>query len=152
MQIYKTLSGEIIDLDFLPGDHGQAYEEIKNYFDDQPHWNDFANFWMDKITSTVDSEEENLAETVLFKIGQDLESRLGIQQGYVRPADYRDVLRDLIEIEYKSRYQFCKSTGVDEGFLSKILGKKKNLSIAKLEEVLEKIGYEFVIRKKEVVS
>ena len=90
MKIYETLSGEVFDLDLLPARHREAYEEIKNYFDGQPHWNDFANFWLSRLKSIVSSSEEKLSETALFRICQDLESRLGIQQGFTRRADYTE--------------------------------------------------------------
>ena len=151
MKIYKTLSGEVFDLDFLPAQHREAYEEIKDYFDEQPHWNDFANFWLSKLKSIVNSSGEKLSETALFRVCQDLESRLGIQQGFIRRADYRDILRDIIEVEYTSRYHFCKVTGIDEGFLSNILSNKKDFSIAKFQEVLHKLGYELAVKKKEPV-
>ena len=77
-----------------------------------------------------------------------MESRLGIEQGCVRNADYRDRLAEIISEEFSSRYQFCKKAQVDEAFLANVLKKKKDFSIKKLEKILEDLGYELEIKKK----
>lgn len=59
--------------------------------------------------------------------------------------DYRDKLAKAISEKYSSMYKFCKATGMDEGFLSQVLNKKKHLSIKTLTEILENIGYELTI-------
>lgn len=64
------------------------------------------------------------------------------------PTDYRDILAKIISEKYSSRYQFCKTIGIDEAFLSNVLSKKKHFSLKNLEDILEKIGYEIDFIKK----
>ena len=152
MKLYTTLSNGKYDLDTLDNSHKDFIEKIIHYYKRNPNWNNFANYWHkegQKIWKNKNRKE--VVKLPIFKICQDLESRLGIKQGYVRQADYRDELLKIIE-EYQSRYQFCRKTGIDEAFLSHILSKRKNLSIVKLQELLEKLGYEITFTKREHVT
>ena len=83
-----------------------------------------------------------------------MDSRLGIKQGYTREPDYRDLLDDAISMHFQSRYQFCKLMGVDEGDLSSILQKKKNFSVKRLQDILDKMNYRIALveRLKEPTS
>lgn len=92
--------------------------------------------------------KEAITKTPLYKICQDMESRLGIEEGYIRQPDYRDLLAKIIHENFSSRYQFCKTTGIDEAFLSNVLSRKKGFSIENLIKILDKIGYEIEIKKK----
>lgn len=58
---------------------------------------------------------------------------------------WRDQLDLIIKKKFKSRYAFCKEVGLDQGFLSNVLKKKKGLSIENLSEILDKIGYKITI-------
>ena len=149
MNPYKTLSGEVFDLDELPAKLRAVYSEVKSYYDSNPDWSEFTNLWVAKIREVFKGRERSeVVEEPIFKICQDLESRLGIRQGYTREPDYRDLLADLISVHYRSRYQFCRETGVDEGYLSSVLNKKKNLSVEKLQEVLDKANYRIAFVEK----
>jgi hypothetical protein len=142
MKIYKPLNGEEFDLDALPSNHQEIWRDVEKEFNKSPGWNDFSNFWRGRMTSLVrNGNRSQVAAAPIFKICQDLESRLGIEQGYIKKGDYRDSLEMLIDREFPSRYAFCKKAEIDEAFLSHVLKKKRNLSIAKLQEVMENAGY-----------
>jgi len=84
----------------------------------------------------------------IFRICQDLSSRLGIKQGYIRKDDYRDKLLEIIDSNFRSRYEFCKKVGIDEGFLSKVLRNQRSLSLDNLLRILGAVGYEIEFKKK----
>ena len=76
-----------------------------------------------------------------YAICQDIESRLGIDQGFFRQRDYRDDLAEMIRRKFPSRYRFAKRVGIDEALLSRVIRKKAHLSIDKLESALAPLGY-----------
>lgn len=92
-----------------------------------------------------------MTSSTLWRICQDLELRLGTRQGKVAFPDYRDFLLDIIESRYGSRYRFCKETGVDEGFLSRVLTGDKDFSLPSLTKLLDKLGLALVIGEKQTV-
>ncbi|MBI4283618.1 MAG: hypothetical protein HY663_04025, partial [Chloroflexi bacterium] len=144
-----TLSGEAFNLDELPAELQAVYSEVKSFYDTNIDWTEFTNLWMSKIREVFSNVKPSvIVEEPLYKICQDLDSRLGIRQGYTREPDYRDLLADIISLHYKSRYQFCKEIGVDEGYLSSVLNKKKNLSLEKLQEILNRTNYRIVFIEK----
>ncbi|MBI5886632.1 MAG: helix-turn-helix transcriptional regulator [Deltaproteobacteria bacterium] len=147
---YTTLRHETVDIELLPKAHKTLFLEVSEYYRQKPSWVDFQNFWLTKITGTLAKKltRAEIIQTAIYKICQDMDSRLGIEQGYIRQSDYRDILAMIIYKNYSSRYQFCKEVGIDEAFLSNVLNKKKSFSIENLEKILAKIGYEIEIRKK----
>lgn len=155
MNLYKTLNGTVFNLDELPAELKTVYREVKSLYDTNVDWTEFTNLWISKIREVFsDREPSVIVEEPLYKICQDIESRLGIRQGYTREPDYRDLLADIISLHYKSRYQFCREIGVDEGYLSSVLNKKKNLSLEKLQEILNRTNYRiaFIEKARERVS
>lgn len=71
------------------------------------------------------------------RAAEDLEARLGIDQGRVSPPDYRIFLADLIDARFGSRQEFCRRTGRDPGQLSRVFARRADLSIKALQKVLE---------------
>ncbi len=74
---------------------------------------------------------KDITETPIFKICEDLDARLAINQGYTRPSDYRDELQMIIEQKFPSRYAFCQTIGLDEGYLSRVLNKRQPKYLSK---------------------
>ena len=147
MNIYVTLNGEFFDFNKLTEVEQELFSRMIQDFEQNLEWAEFKNLWMKEIKKAFLKEEiTNIVEMPIYKIYQDLGSKLGIKQGYTRDSDYRDLLKDLINLKYASRYQFCKQTGFDESYLSNILNKRRELSIQKLEQILKTMGYriEFV--------
>lgn len=147
---YITLDQEIFDITGLPEAQRALFEEVCNNFRQRPQWPEFQNLWLSKVNNLLGKtlSRKEIIKTPIYKICQDMDSRLGIEQGFMRQADYRDILAKIIYENYSSRYQFCKAVGIDEAFLSNVLNKKKSFSIENLEKILSKIGYEIEIRKK----
>ncbi len=146
---YRILNGKEFDLSKLLPEEKAVFREVYEYFKTSPEWGDFSNFWRAKTQSLwADINRRKVVSKPLFVIFQDMGSRLGIEQGYVREEDYRDKLQKIIEENFGSWYKFCQETGVDEGFLSKILHKKRHFSMETLSQVLDKIGYEIDFSQK----
>ncbi len=149
MNFYKTLNSEVFDLDQLTNEQEAIYRAVESFYDTNPDWGEFSNFWIARMREVLGNEESSsVIKAPIYKICQDLDSRLGIRQGYTRESDYRDLLADVIDRHFKSRYQFCKEIGIDEGYLSNVLNKKRHISIEKLEEVLERTNYRIAFVEK----
>lgn len=153
MKIYTTLENEEYDRDQLPPAHRQFLAKVLSYYAKEPSWDEFANFWLSKgkdLWKEIKGKE--LVELPAYKICQDLEARLGIKQGYTRERDLRDELEELVHNNFGSNYKFCQVTGIDQGFLSNVLKKRKNFSITKLESALHKVGYKLSIQKEVAIK
>lgn len=149
MNRYTTLNNATYDIQSLSTSQKRFMGSVLSYYRKKPHWNEFSNFWTREGRKTWKGmDKKEVVSQATFKICQDLESRLGIEQGYVRPSDYRDELLKIIG-QFPSRYQFCKKMGIDEAFLSHILNKRKNLSITKLQVMLDKLGYRITFTETE---
>lgn len=91
-------------------------------------------------------------DSALYRVGQDLELRLGVLSGEVAAPDYRDSLADLIAERFRSRYAFCKATGVDQGNLSHVLAGRRHFSTETLLRVLETLGVRLELAARESAS
>jgi hypothetical protein len=107
-------------------------------------WTRFAAWW----NAEFDKAGLN-TKSPLYRICQDIEARLGIDQGKVSPPDYRDCLADLIAARFGSRQEFCQATGVDPGQLSRVFAGRADLSLKALEKVLEVFRAHLVIQTEE---
>ena len=155
MNMYKTLNSEFLNLDELTKEEKAIYNQVKSLYDTGREWSEFKNAWIGKVMAiSKDIPSAEVVEQPIYKICQDLDSRLGIKQGYTREPDYRDLLDDVISIHFQSRYQFCKLMDVDEGDLSRILQKKKDFSVKRLQDILDKMNYRIALveRLKEPTS
>ena len=65
----------------------------------------------------------------LFKICEDMDARLAINQGYTRPGDYRDALQSIIEQSSLPICLLLQTVGLDEGYLSCTLNKRQHISM-----------------------
>lgn len=144
---YRTLLGRKIDLDSLSSKERASLRDILRIYQNRPDWNDFAERW----TRYVNECGLNF-DSPVYRICDDLESRLGIEQGYVAPPDYRDVLAALIEERYGSRYKFCQEVGVDQAQLSRVLAGESHFSFDRLREILQKLGARLIIQPEESVK
>ncbi len=152
MRIYTTLENEKYNRDQLPSAHKAFLAKVLRYYNQRPSWDKFADFWLAKgneLWGGIKGKE--LLELPIYKICQDLEARLGIEQGYTRQRDLRDELEELVKSNFQSQYQFCRATGIDQGFLSNVLKKRKEFSISKLESALHKVGYKLTIQREAAI-
>lgn len=150
MKEYKTLKDEAYNIQSLSREEKAVYEKVYSLFEKNPDWPEFSTYWKDKLMEEFKNKgTEEIVSLPIFRICQDLSSRLGIKQGYIREVDYRDKLLEIIDRNFRSRYEFCRKVGIDEGFLSKILRNQRSLSLDNLTRILEKIGYEIEFKKRE---
>jgi hypothetical protein len=149
MKTYQTLKHEIYDLDALPPDQQSIYAAVSEVYQQEPAWDTFTAFWLAQVDRLHPPlTRKAITETPIFKICEDMDARLAIRQGYTRPSDYRDELQMLIEQKFPSRYAFCQTVGLDEGYLSRVLNKRQHISMKKLAHILDAIGYEVTLREK----
>lgn len=146
---YRTINGEVISLNSSSEVEKRFIRHMITLYLKKPYWDKFANYWLNRIGKVYNGKSrKDIAETVSFKICQDLESRLGILHDKTRMSDYRDQLSEIVDVRYGSRYYFCRKFHVDEGYLSNVLNKKRHISINSLSRILNKAGYELDIREK----
>ncbi len=138
---YETITGRSIALGKLTKPERKFLAGVGKKYKSGPEWTRFAAWWYGEF-----ARSELKAESIAYRICQDLEARLGIQQGKVSPPDYRDYLADLIDAQFGSRQEFCRRTGVDPGQLSRVFGGRADLSIRSLQSVLEVLHARLVIQ------
>jgi len=141
---FETITGRKLDLTALDSQEASFLSAVHASYEDSPEWSEFAAWWPTALTKAGLTEG-----SVVYRICQDLEARLGIAQGKVGPPDYRDYLADLIEERYGSRYRFCKETGFDPGHLSRVFAGRSELSLQRLQQILAGMHASLVIRLEE---
>jgi len=83
MKEYRTLKDEVYNLDSLSEKEKKIYQEVHSYLKKNPNWTEFSTYWKDKLLEEFkDKRVEEIANLPIFRICQDLSSRLGIKQGY----------------------------------------------------------------------
>ncbi len=106
--VYVTLDGEKFNLNDLSRPERKIYKKVRKFLtkSPEPRWGDqFPNFWTTQLVQLYGGEQQALG-TVLFKICQDLESRLGIKQGYILPPQEYDWLWEDLGIADKGKLVF----------------------------------------------
>lgn len=147
---YVTLENSNINIRLLSEQEYEFLRKVKRYYSEKPDWNVFSNYWLkegQKIWGGRPKKE--VVDLPVFMICQDLEMRLGIEQGKTRLPDYRDDLIALIDKEFDSHYQFCKKAGIAQDTLSRILNKRREPSLNTLRIILDALGYEISFQKKQ---
>jgi hypothetical protein len=144
--VYRTVTGRTVDLATLNVDERACLATVVAKYRAQPEWTRFGAWWMKEL-----SKRDIPESSVLYRICDDLEARLGIAQGKAAPPDYRHYLLALIEEHYGSRYKFCKATGIDQGQLSRILSGKADFSIEALGNILRVLQASLVIQTEDAV-
>ncbi len=145
-RVYQTITGRRILLSKLGKPEKSFLAVVRQKYKPGPDWTRFAAWWNAEFTKAGLG-----AGSPVYRICQDLEARLGIDQRLVSPPDYRDYLADLIDSQFGSRQEFCKRTGVDAGQLSRVFGGRADLSIRALQNVLEVLHARLVIQTDEQV-
>src|SRR5262245_61417260 len=142
--IYETMTGGRIPLSNLTEVERSFLAKVAKRYSSRQDWTRFAAWWNAEFNAAGLS-----TSSVVYRICQDLEARLGIDQGKVSPPDYRDFLVELIDTQFGSRQEFCRATGVDPGQLSRVLASRDNLSMKVLLEVMEVLHARLVIATEE---
>lgn len=142
--IYETITGGRIVLSKLTDAEFGFLELITKKYGSRQEWTRFAAWWNAKFNASGLS-----TSSVVFRICQDLEARLGINQRKVSLPDYRDFLAELIDTRFGSRQGFCKATDIDPGQLSRVLANRADLSMKLLQKVLNLLDARLVIQTEE---
>ncbi|MFN0017180.1 MAG: hypothetical protein ACKVP0_02910 [Pirellulaceae bacterium] len=143
-ETYTDLHGRQHSLDGLTKPERAALERLRKLAATNPDWMAYSNQFvaeMDKLLTSTGKSRREQTQTVIYRVGQDLGSRLGVAQGNMRRSDYRDELQQLIATRFRTRREFCEATGLSEDMLSHVLAKRKNLAIDTLAEALAKVGF-----------
>jgi len=141
---YTDLDGRVFGLATLAPDEAALVEKLQKYAKEHPDWFEYGNYWIAEFAKFRDKRGLTRRETIqttAYRIGQDLESRIGLATGMVRQSDYRDELELLIGTKFDTRREFCEATGLSEDMLSHVLAKRKHLAIDTLADALARIGY-----------
>ena len=142
--VYLDLDGNPLSLAGLDADERRLLARLRRRTQVNPDWDAFDNFWTVAVPAFYQARglaRKAVPRTLLWRIAQDLSGRLGIAAGLVRPPDYRDELEEIIKAKFPTRKAFCEATGISEDMLSHVLAGRKDLSLEKLTEALERIGY-----------
>lgn len=142
--VHVDLKGRVISLDELTSAERALVVEMQVAAKKSADWSDYSNVWPERVTSFY--AEQNLTrpqirQTAVYRICQDLDSRLAVARGLARHPDYRDELALLIEQNFQTRRAFCEATGLSEDMLSHVLAGRKHLAINTLQDSLHRIGY-----------
>mgnify|MGYP001600009554 CR=1 FL=1 len=143
-RVYQTITGRRILLAKLSMPEKALLARVQQKYNARLEWTRFAAWWNAEFNQSGLS-----AASPVHRICQDLEARLGIQQGSVSPPDYRDFLADLIDGRFESRLEFCRATGVDPGQLSRVFAGRADLSLQALQKVLELLQARLVLQTEE---
>ena len=121
---YVDLKGREFSLTQLDADERRLLKSVKQRADRGPPWHEFANVWMKLVGEFYHDRGlscSKVRNTDLYRIAQDLGSRLAVAQGIARIPDYRDEIEQLIRVCFKTRREFCEATGLSEDMLSYVL-------------------------------
>jgi len=130
-KVYETLENEKFDIKTLSEQEFKFLKKVMKYYSEKPDWNVFSNYWLkegQKVWGGMPKRE--VVDLPVFRICQDLEMRLGIEQGKTRMPD------------------FCKKAGIAQDTLSRILNKRREPSLHLLKIILDTLGYEISFQKK----
>ena len=141
---YIDVRGHVYALSGLDSKEHALLAKLKEFAAKNPEWSTYRNFWMVEVSQLYEPRgltRDQIIQTTVYRVGQDIGGRLGIAQGKTRLSDYRDELEHLILTRFKTRREFCEATGLSEDMLSHVLARRKHLAIDTLYSALEKVGY-----------
>lgn len=138
--LYTTMTGRVYDLiGSLSAAEFQVYTEVHAQFELDPPWDAFARMWLGHIRMV---QRQVHTQSVLWRVCQDMEMRLGVRQGKVAPPDYRDAIFDRIAETGCRWAEFCHKLGMDSAVLSRILSGKDHDFLKALFTILKELGFD----------
>lgn len=141
---YVNLKGDFIAVADLTVAEQKFVAKLKRQAKQLGDWNEFENYWTREVGDFYKDSgltRTQMRATGVYRIAQDLGSRLAVEAGLARVPDYRDELDALIRSRFQTRREFCQATGLTEDMLSHVLSGRKHLAIETLSEALQKIGF-----------
>lgn len=145
---YVSLKREKISLSALDAEERSLVNELIELQKRESNWPAFRNNWMSRVAELYEKRGLHRREIIcqpVWKIAQDLGSRIMVRTGLARAPDYRDKLDEIIRAEFPNRRAFCEATGISEDMLSHVIAHRKHLAVDTLTDALERIGYELRI-------
>src|SRR5436190_2497499 len=142
--VYVDLDGREICLEHLDAEERALLTRIRRRARTHPDWADFRNYWVRAVAEFYDARRvprKAARESAVYRVAQDLGSRLGIASGLISPDDYRSELEALIRARFPSEEAFCKATGIAVEALSAFLAGRQDLPLNMLNAALARIGY-----------
>jgi hypothetical protein len=144
MPTYPTITGRKLDLAGLGKTELDFLAAVKALFDRRLEWSDFSRWWTSKLL-----EAGLTSKSVVYRICQDLEARVGIMEGKVSLPDYRDQLADLIEERHGSLERFCEETGIDPEHPGRVLSARPVPCARDLSRILDAMHLSLVVQPRE---
>jgi hypothetical protein len=142
--IYVDLDGNEIALDALEEAERRLVARLRRRARTHPDWCDFGNYYTRAVREFYDAlhvSRKAATRTAVWRVAQDLCSRLGLAAGLIRPDDYLSDLEELVRRKFPSQRAFSDATGIAPDMLSHVLAGRKELSLTALTKALERIGY-----------
>lgn len=143
LEQYVDLKGQAIPLTGLDAEERGLLAALIRKAEAKPGWDAFTNEWRSAVAKLYDGRGVPRAESrrgAVYRMAQDLASRMAIAEGKARAPDYRDELEELIRERFPTRRAFCEATGLSEDMLSHVLARRKHLALDTLAEALDRIG------------
>ncbi len=143
--VYVTLKLEMINLAELDEEERAVVNDLRELQQQVTEWTDYANAYMSKVSDLYlprGFSRSEITKMPVWRIAQDLNSRLMVREGIARATDYRENLERLISEQFPSRHAFCEAAGISMDTLSQILVNRNQLAVQTLNNALERIGYE----------
>jgi len=134
---YTLLNGTTYDTADLSPPERAVLEEVYAFYRTGPEWSQFFNFWFKRVQMTFASwPRQKVSALPIFQICQDLEARLGMAQGKVKPPDYREQLSQLIQAQYPDREALCRTAGLECEVVDRVLAGEGDVSMAQFQALL----------------
>ena len=143
MKNYVDLNGRSFDLSALTSAELALIERFKRSArnHDSGSYRNRSLSEIDRFYRSQGLSRAEIAETVVYRVAQDIGGRQMIARGEARQPDYRDQIEELIRKKFATRREFCEAAGISEDMLSHVLARRKHLSIDRLVSVLDRVGY-----------
>src|SRR5438270_12830758 len=90
--VYVDLDGQEICLADLDAEERKLLSRLRRRAETHPDWTDFDNYRWRVVTEFYDARRvprKTMRQGVVYRVGQDLSSRLGLASGLIRPDDWR---------------------------------------------------------------
>ena len=87
--VFETLTGHRFKIRELAESEKEFLERVFAYYSGRPAWEDFKKAWLTMARKDLWDGHIQVGCAV-YRICQDLATRLGVDEGRVAPPDYRD--------------------------------------------------------------
>ena len=86
--VYRTLEGQVFQLDDLPWPERAFYDRLRAYYKTSPSHEEFSFYWRSEGEQVWGHKtNKEVAKSGLFTICQDLDARIAIKEGHEAPPE-----------------------------------------------------------------